>query len=504
MSESAQVRADRYGNWMRPSSAGLFGLSLAALIVAGGGVVFAMLFMVSGKWQGMLVVLGLTAAVVLIGFVRFGGRTLAGKLTDWVSLARRRARGETLYVTGALSTLPPEMAERLPGVLLDVETVSGSDGLGRRYSLLHHKAVGQLAAVFGCAPNGAAMQDQAVVNGQVANFGQWVSSLSVEDGLTGATIVVDSASESSAGMVQAIKDTHVESAPQFAAQVLGAAADTLPGRTSTVNVYATMVYDVETLAGAKNDLDAAVAEVAARMPSTSTSLASAGGNAVTPLVEHELSQVAELAYKPSRDQEMALDALEGLTVPRSWEHAGPEFFDDSAGRIVRHDGVASATVMMTVPPQSFIHARSFDALFGPNPKFLRKRVAIFYRPVDPGRGARTVDQQVKNAQWRMDTRRSRPTAYDRAARAVAEKTEEELAAGARLSMFSMMVTVTFADEEKAQREALHQLKMLMTPLMMEHRFVEHAGSAAFHITLPFGVLPWRYSAKPVWLEGAMD
>jgi hypothetical protein len=34
-------------------------------------------------------------------------------------------------------------------------------------------------------------------------------------------------------------------------------------------------------------------------------------------------------------------------------------------------------------------------VFGPNAKFLRKRVALFYRPVDPGTGAKTVDRLVK-------------------------------------------------------------------------------------------------------------
>ncbi len=95
-----------------------------------------------------------------------------------------------------------------------METISGTDGLGRPYSLLHHKAVRQLAAVFGCSPDGAAMQEQSVVNAQVANFGGWVSSLSVEDGLTGgATIVVDSASESSAATCAAIRDDVAPNAP---------------------------------------------------------------------------------------------------------------------------------------------------------------------------------------------------------------------------------------------------------------------------------------------------
>ena len=43
----------------------------------------------------------------------------------------------------------------------------------------------------------------------------------------------------------------------------------------------------------------------------------------------------------------------------------------------------------------------------------------------------------------------------------------------------------------------------MNQLIMPYRFVEHAGSAAFHTTLPFGVLPWKYSSKPLWMEGVL-
>ena len=198
-----------------------------------------------------------------------------------------------------------------------------------------------------------------------------------------------------------------------------------------------------------------------------------------------------------------MDSLTGMKMTRSWDQAGPEFFDDSQGRVVFHDGVASMTLMMTIPPESQITARSFDRLFGPNPKFLRKRAIIIYRPVDPGSAARTVNRLVRTADWNIGTRKGRPTSFDMKAKAVAEKTEQELSQGARLSMFSLMVTVTFEANEKAHREALNQVKSLMSQLLMPYRFVEHAGSAAFHTTLPFGVLPWKYSNKPLWLEGVI-
>lgn len=501
MSENA--RQEKFGNWLEPAAPGMFGLSLGALIVSGVGLVFTLLCLMKSLFLPALVILLITGGVVLLGLVKWFGETIFSRVTDKTSLMLRRSRGETFYVTGSLSTLPHEHLERLPGALLNVDTVSGKDGLGRSYSLLHHKSVHQIAAVFGCSPDGSAMQEQGVVNSQVAHFGAWVSSLSVEDGLSGATIVVDSASESSAGTCAAIRDAVSPTAPDFAKQVLDAAVGTLPARTAVLNVYSTLVWDVEALGGSGDDISSPVAEIASRLPGHTQLLDAAGAGAPKPLVEAELSHVAQLAYQPGLDQELALDALQGRQAERKWAHAGPGFFDDSRGRVVFHDGVASMTLMMTIPPGAHITAKSFDRLFGPNSKFLRKRVAIIYRPVDGGVAAKTVDRLAKTADWRMSTRKGRPTSFDAARKAVAVKTEGELAQGARLSMFSIMVTVTFSPDEKSYKDALNQVKSLMNTLIMPYRFVEHAGSAAFHTTLPFGVLPWKYSSRPLWMEGVL-
>lgn len=500
---STTVKQDKFGNWLKPTAPGLFGMSLAALVVSGGGAVLVLLALVREAYALAGFTLLATVLIVVLGLIRFGGTTVFTKVTDRLSLAGRNRRGESFYVTGPFSTLPREATQRLPGALTDVDTLTGVDGLNRDYTLLHHKKVGKIAAVFGCTPDGAAMQEQAVINNQVAHFGAWISSLSVDPGLSGATIVVDSASESSAGTCQAVRDDVAPGAPAFAKHVLDEAVGTLPARSSVLNVYSTLVWDEKELGATEKDITPAVAEVAARLPQQSQMLARAGAGAPRPLVEAELAEIAQLAYQPARDQEMALDALSGLGMTRSWDQAGPEFFDDSRGRVVFHDGVASMTLMMTIPPESQITARSFDALFGPNSKFLRKRVAIMYRPVDPGTAARTVNRLVTTADWKMSTRKGRATSFDKKNKAVAEQTEMELAQGARLSLFSLMVTVTFEATEEAHRDALTQIKSLMGQLLMPYRFVEHAGSAAFHTTLPFGVLPWTYNTTPLWLEGVL-
>jgi hypothetical protein len=114
-----------------------------------------------------------------------------------------------------------------------------------------------------------------------------------------------------------------------ARHVLDEAVGTLPARSSVVNVYATLVWGAKALGATDKDLDPAVAEVAARLSQQSQMLPRAGAGAPRPVVEAGLAQIAQLAYQPARDQEMALYALTGLGMTRSWESAGPEFLDDS-------------------------------------------------------------------------------------------------------------------------------------------------------------------------------
>ena len=118
MSENAAQ--EKFGNWLQPASPGLFGLSLGGVVISAAGLVFGLLALMRGLFLLALAVLLITALTVLLGLVKFGGRTVLGRVTDALSLASRKSTGSAFYVTGALSTLPPEDAERLPGALLDV------------------------------------------------------------------------------------------------------------------------------------------------------------------------------------------------------------------------------------------------------------------------------------------------------------------------------------------------------------------------------------------------
>ncbi len=87
------------------------------------------------------------------------------------------------------------------------------------------------------------------------------------------------------------------------------------------------------------------------------------------------------------------------------------------------------------------------------------------------------------------------SSFDKHQQLLADKTETELVEGASMTRFSIEVTVTFEPNQKAYREATQKIKTLLEGTNLAYRFVEVNGSAAFHSTLPLGVLPWLYQSS---------
>ena len=148
----------KFGNWLPTSPTTVGGLTL----MGWGCVVTSVMLMVGSFVLGrflagfLLMLLGLFLTVLFV--VRFGpldaGRTISSRLWEKATQIGRVARGEAQYRTGIFSALPSGKLSALPGPLADVEEVSGIDGMGLPYTLLHHKAVKQVAATMTCVPDG--------------------------------------------------------------------------------------------------------------------------------------------------------------------------------------------------------------------------------------------------------------------------------------------------------------------------------------------------------------
>lgn len=482
----------KFGNWLSSQPARIAGLS----IFGWGCLLVSVLLMVAsfllGRFAAGLWSLLLGLIVTVIFFVPFGskdaGRTIVARLYDRIGSTNRTFAGGSQYRTGIFSNLPAGQLNALPGALSNVDEIDGIDGTGMPYTLLHHKSAKLLAATMSCVPDGTDMLPQETINNQVSTFGGWIAGLSRDDAIAGATITVDGSYSSKEPLVAKLESEQASWAPQVALDHFNEATMLLPDKFTQTSVHASVVWGVKNLGATVED---AVAEVASKLPTHRDLLYASGGGLPVTATSEELAKIVQIAYNPYRATEYGTEGLLGLENPMKLSEAGPQYFDDFPGRIALHDGVASITAQMTIPPRIHITDTTFKELFAPQEKFLRKRVTIFYRPLGTDQAISKAEQLRRNTNVTA-TSKAQQSSFDQHKVDLAKKTETDLVAGASMTCFALMVTVTFEPNQQAYREAKHKLQTLLGATNLGYRWVDHGASAAFHSTLPLGILPWAY------------
>lgn len=482
------MKAPLYGNPLRSGSIRLGGWFpvRAGVILVVTALVVLICFQTKEFILGLLIAVGVTLYVGVFE-VPFGAEdiTLMTRARRRFTHLQRVDSGETLFLGSTFTAQNKGLA--LPGVLSTLRVRDEVDGLGNPVQLLHHTRADQLSVTIESAPAGISMNTQAKTTDLVTNYASWLSSLSGENGLRGAQVVIDSVFESSAPLAESILSNLKPDAPAVAQQIARESAGMLPERVASVRAYTVLGYKVSELA---DDVDGAAAEVLSMIPRHLKALSAAGAGVSQVMADADYADMMYVAYDPRRNAEVAQEIKDDIQAYRSFEGTGPAYFNASHPRVVFHDGVASMTIMMTEPSKSKITDHSFEKLFAPNRNFLRKRVSLIYRPVP----ASAQHARVNNASRATTTEvssKKRRTAFDKKKKAAAEAAMQQAAEGAVIQEWALMVTVTFEPNRAAQRTAENELKALMGGL--KWCFADFSADAAFHQTLPLGLFPWAYA-----------
>ena len=482
------MKAPLYGNPLRSGSIRLGGWFpvRAGVILVATALVVLICFQTKEFILGLLIAVGVTIYVAVFE-IPFGAEdiTLMTRARRRFTHMQRVDSGETLFLGSTFTAQNKGLA--LPGVLSTLKVRDEVDGLGNPVQLLHHTRADQLSVTIESAPAGISMNTQTKTTDLVTNYAAWLSSLSGENGLRGAQVVIDSVFESAAPLAESILSNLKPDAPEVAQQIARESAGMLPERVATVRAYTVLGYKISELA---DDTAGAAAEVLSMIPRHLKALSAAGAGVSQVMADADYADMMYVAYNPHRNAEVAQEIKDDIRAFRSFEGAGPAYFNSSHPRVVFHDGVASMTIMMTEPSKSKITDHSFEKLFSPNRNFLRKRVSLLYRPVP----ASAQHARVNNASRATTTEvssKKRRTAFDKKKKAAAEAAMNQAAEGAVIQEWALMVTVTFEPNRAAQRTAENELKALMGGL--KWCFADFSADAAFHQTLPLGLFPWSYA-----------
>lgn len=490
-----------YGNWRRPTSAGLGSLGTlgTALLLAGLIAVIGTMAVAGVLWS-VAVATGVGGLLALLVVRDRHHRSGAQRLSTRIGWARARRSGSHLYRSGPLGQTPYGSFQ-LPGLAAASQLSEWRDSHGRPFALITVPATRHATVVLMTEPDGASLVDDDQVDTWVAHWGAWLAALGHEPGLVGAAVSVETAPDSGTRLRREV-DTRVDPhAPDVALAMLREVATTYPAGSATVTAYVSLTFSMAARGGGrKRAVEDVARDLATRLPGLAAGLTATGAGAVRPVTAQELCELVRVAYDPSVARVLDEAHAAGETPELRWSDVGPTAAEAGWGWY-RHDGALSVTWSMTEAPRGEVYSSVLADLLAPHPDIDRKRVTLLYRPLDAGRAARIVEQDKRNADFRASST-SRPTARVQLEQRAAALTAEEEARGAGLVDFGMLVTATVADTDLLDdpRAALDAARAAIDNLSATARTqlrpVYGSQDSAFAAALPLGIIPSAHLTVP--------
>lgn len=483
-----------YGNWIRPKSPGIGGLGMVSTVAVFVGLV-AVLFtsMLAGGYAALVLALVFVVPLALAA-VPVNGRPLAVSVTTRLAWTVRWLRRGHQYRTGALTNLPLEAGRPLPGVLSSTRLLSVVDGFDRDLGVIYRPGKNLYTVVLRCAADGAGLVEPDVVNSWVAGYGGFLATLGAEQGLRGATVVVDTAPDTGTALRSEYERTLSPEAPAVAQAVMSEVVARYPAASSDNTVYVALTYAGRLLSRSGRDTDAILTELARRLPGLAAALEEGGGGVVEPVSSVELPAVVRVAYDPATHAQLSGATAAGAPVELAWSEAGPVAAEESWGSY-RHDSGTSMTWEMTGAPLGVVYSHVLAPLLEAHPAFVRKRVALIYRPHDPGEATKVTERSSNTANFTAKGAKGRVSASAERVVEAANQAEREVASGAGVTRFALMVTATVADETQMDEAAAVINRVGQRARLSLRRCYGHQA-AAFATTLPVGFLPWEHAVVP--------
>ena len=451
--EEAKQRT--YGGWRRPASPGIGPLKLIPSVALMAGLGLTMLVsMAAGLWWALgFAFVGLTGAGPAV--LPYRGRTL---YAEWARSARWRRHvrlGRHLYRSG-LAGVTPAGTRALPGLLAKVATWAAVDAVGRGFALVEIPAARQWAVVLRVTAQGGALVDADTSDVWVAGWGEYLALLGQEGGVVQAAAVVETVPDAGAALRAHVGTAVRPDAPAFAREVAFAAAAELPVDVADTVGYVTLTFAERGLGIERRSPEQAAAaaaeEIGRRLPGLSVALKDAGASAGVPLTGPQLARRVREAYDPAVAATFAEQEAEGLGVHVEWDDAGPSAHDEAFDSY-RHDSGRSRTYEALRVPPGVVRDTVLERLTRPMTAAPRKRVSLLYRPTDAGTTAEVVDRDLKAAINRTGRRQGLVHAHDSADLRAARQATDEEAAGAGVTSFAVLVTVTVLADAELDRAA---------------------------------------------------
>lgn len=460
-------------------SFGLGGLSRGATIVAAVILVADGLIATQAPLS-LLFTLPATAAAFGLAAARRHGMSALSYY--WAKIAwRRAARFDATSYRRLL--LPYPYALDLPGVGARSTLIKAHDPTsGRPVGVVHDRVSGFMTITTLLAPGGSLMAPTGAVQSSLRTWGSVLDAMSTDEQVKGASVTIQitpGAGEALGDDVAARKDPN---APELARRIIDELVRTTPHATASVAPWMSVIVDPNASANPPADLAERVAE--ALRVVDGLDLSGTGTDIERRATDVDLRRIVRSAYDPD-----VFNARDRDFEELSWSECGPQAADDGWEEYATDGGVSISMVLREMPRRPIPYSVLLPLLA---PGRFQRRITLTYRVLDPHEGEAVLEREISHAHQRAQATaevKGRAKYSQRADAQRAERAAAQVAGGAQVVDWTLMVTVTArraADLPAARQELARAIKATRG-IRMRPAF--GAQAAVFAAGLPIGYSP---------------
>ncbi len=455
-------------------------------------VSFAGLGLVLGA-GGMMMFLGPLPALIYLVIatvlfvplaVKIEGKSVFARLVRRMSFRRARRRRETAYLGGPLSP-QPQGRLRLPGLLAASRLYSAVDAYGEQFGFLRIPVTNSHPVIIRANADGDALVDAVTVDNMIGTWSGLLQTLPQWPDIKALSVTIESVPDPGRKIANEVDRMRTEDASvsEFTEAVFGELRSAAAVGSAAQHTWLSLVFD----GGRGKDrrgVEEMATEIGTQLPDIVSALNGTGAGAAVAMRPAEVSQLAWAAFHPEEAGDLDdVDHAGGgeELVDLDWESAGPASAEELWDRY-KHDSGISVFVMEAAPRGS-VKETVLKRLLEPHPHLPRKRVTIYYRPLDPTAAAAWADRQ-RNV---VATNHGQLAAARETSTTQAAANARDEARGAAVLQFAVITTITVTDEEQLRR-AIKAIRNLHASarLVMSRAYGQQA--AAFSAGLGLGVL----------------
>ncbi|MFZ4248182.1 SCO6880 family protein [Streptomyces griseoincarnatus] len=428
----------------------------------------------------LLVTLPLT--LVFFGLLAARRHGMSALSYYWAKLAWKRAARYDANAYRRL-LLPHPYALDLPGVGASSTLIKAHDPTtGRAVGVVHNRTSGYMTVTTLLAPGGSLMAPTAAVQSSLRTWSSVLDAMSTDEQIKGASVTIQITPGAGAALGDDVKARKDPAAPRLAKQVIDELVHTMPHATASVAPWMTVTVDPDATATPPADLAEKVAE--ALRVVDSLDLSGTGTDIERRATDVDLRRIVRSAYDPE-----VFNARDAEFEELSWAECGPQAADDDWETYAHDGGVSVSWVLREMPRRPIPYSVLLPLLA---PGRFQRRITLSYRVLDPMEGEAVLEREIANAHMRAQATaevKGRAKWSQRADAQRAEKAAAQVAGGAQVVDWTLMVTVTARSTEDlpAARQELARAVKATRGIRMRPAY--GAQAAVFAAGLPLGYSP---------------